>query len=120
MLNSRMASYLRSHRLKTGMSQRELADLVGIVSHQQVSQHERAAAIPSLTSALAYQIVFRVPMTELFPSLVESVKLNVEERLYRKQEKLQDSAAKGRRALKIARMLEWFWARDNPGVDVAA
>ena len=116
-----MASYLRTHRLKSGMSQSELAELVGIVSHQQVSQHERATATPSLTAALSYQFVFRVPMTELFPGLVESVKLNVEERLYKMKEKLQESTAKGREAQKIARKLEWLWERDNPSaIDLAS
>jgi transcriptional regulator with XRE-family HTH domain len=103
-----MASYLRSHRLKSGMSQRELAYLVGILSHQQVSQHERSTAVPSLIAAVAYQFVFGTPITELFPGLVESVKLNVDERLYRMQKELQDTTAKGREAQKIARTLEWF------------
>jgi transcriptional regulator with XRE-family HTH domain len=110
-----MASYLRSNRLKSGMSQRDLAELVGIVSHQQVSQHERSTAIPSLIAALAYQFVFGVTATELFPSSVENIKRNVEERLSRMKDKLQDSTAKGRKAQKIARTLEWFWERENPG-----
>jgi len=109
-----LASYLRSHRLRSGMSQRELADLVGIVTHQQVSQHERSTLIPSLMAALGYQIVFGVPMTELFPGLLEGIQTNVEERLHRMKEKLEAYTVKGRGAQRIARRLEWFWERENP------
>jgi transcriptional regulator with XRE-family HTH domain len=96
------------------MSQCELADLVGVVTHQQVSMHERSKAIPTLIPVLAYQIVFGVPATELFPGLFENVKLNVEERLSKMKERLQESIVKGRKAAKIARTLEWFWERENP------
>jgi transcriptional regulator with XRE-family HTH domain len=103
------------------MSQRELAELVGTINHQQASAHERSLAIPSLLAAVAYQYVFGVPLTELFPGLAESVRLNVEERLHIMKEKLEDSTAKGREAQRIARMLEWFWEHENPGaIDPAA
>jgi transcriptional regulator with XRE-family HTH domain len=98
------------------MSQRELADLVGIVTHQQVSQHERSTVIPSLMAALAYQIVFGVPITELFPGVLDSIHANVEERLHYMKERLEACTVKGRAAQKIARRIEWFWERENPEV----
>ena len=108
-----MASYLRSHRLKSGMSQRELSDLIGLIGDHQVSNHERSTAIPSLLVAITYQVIFGVPITELFPGLYETIRLAVEERLSEMENALQDSTAKGRKAQVIARKLEWLWERRN-------
>lgn len=109
-----MASYLRPHRLKSGMSQRELAELLGIIGHHQVSIHERSVAFPSLMAALSYEAIFGVSVAELFPGLYEPLRMNIEERLSDLEEKLKNSTAKGRAAHVIARKLEWLWARRNP------
>lgn len=109
-----MASYLRSHRLKSGMSQRELANLIALIGDHQVSNHERSTAIPSLLVAITYQVIFGIPITELFPGLYETIGLAVEERLAEMEKRLEDSTAKGRKAQVIARKLEWLWERRNP------
>jgi DNA-binding XRE family transcriptional regulator len=114
MTTPNLASYLRSHRLKSGLTQRELAELVGIVAHHQVSLHERSVAIPSLLAALTYQVIFCAPVSELFPGMYESISANVEDRLQWIEKSLQDSTAKGRAAEIIARKLEWLWERKNP------
>lgn len=109
-----MASYLRSHRLKSGMSQRELAELIGLIADHQVSNHERSAAIPSLLVAFSYQVIFHIAVADLFPGIFETIRLNVEERLDQMERTLQDSSAKGRAAQDIARKLEWLAERKNP------
>ena len=109
-----LASYLRSHRLKSGMTQRELAELVGFIAHHQVSNHEQFSTIPTLLVALSYQAVFCIPVAELFPGLFETVRQNVEDRLLTLEKTLQDRAAKGRKAKVIARKLEWMARRRNP------
>lgn len=96
------------------MSQRELAELVGIIKDHQISTHERSVAIPSLFVALSYQAVFRVPIAELFPGLYETIQAGVEDRLSEMERRLQESTAKGRRAHVVARKLEWLWERKNP------
>lgn len=109
-----MATYLRSHRLKSGLTQREVSELIGLIAHHQVSNHERSV-VPSLMVALSYHVVFAVPVTELFPGLYATVRLNVEERLTELEKKLQDSTAKGRKAQAVAQKLEWLWERRNLG-----
>ena len=109
-----LASYLRSHRLKSGLNQRELAEIVGLIAHHQVSIHERTVAIPSLMAGLSYQAVFCVPVAELFPGLYDPLQMNIELRLSDMEKRLLDSTAKGRSAELIARKLEWLWARRNP------
>jgi transcriptional regulator with XRE-family HTH domain len=116
-----MASYLRSHRLKSGLTQRELAELVGLIAHHQVSQHERSIAIPSLLAALSYQAIFGIPIIELFPGAYEAIRANVEDGLHRIEKTLQDSSVKGRAAEAIARKLEWLWERRNlPSIDLSS
>ena len=96
------------------MNQRELAELVGVIAHHQVSLHERSLAFPTLMAALAYEVVFRVSIAELFPALSESIRMNVEARLATMEKLLENSTAKGRAAHVIARKLEWLWMRKNP------
>ena len=98
------------------MSQRELAELIGIIEHHQVSNHERSSAVPSLFAALSYQAVFAVPVTELFPGIYETIRLNVEERLAELQTRLQNTAPKGRHAQAVAQKLEWIHKRRNPAL----
>lgn len=111
MTTSSLASYLRSHRLKSGLTQRELADIIGLIARHQISTHERSTAIPSLLVALSYQVVFRIPVADLFPGLCGSIQDNVEQRLAEFERTLQDSTAKGRRAQLVARKLEWLCER---------
>jgi DNA-binding XRE family transcriptional regulator len=108
-----IANYLRSHRRKSGLSQRELAHIVGYVTQAPVSEHERSVTIPALLIALSYEIVFRVPLSELFPALYRTVEAKIEEQLMGIETELQESTAKGRQAAYVARKLEWLWERRN-------
>jgi DNA-binding XRE family transcriptional regulator len=93
------------------MSQRELAEIIGIIHDHQVSSHERSFGVPSFLVALSYEAVFRVPVSGLFPGFAEAVLANVEERLAEMERKLLEKTTKGRRAEVVARQLEWLRAR---------
>lgn len=114
MIITEVANYLRSHRRKSGLSQRELAHIVGYVTQAPVSEHERSVTIPALLIALSYEVVFRVPLSELFPALYRTVEVDIEEQLTKIESELQQSNATGRRAAYVARKLEWLWERRNP------
>src|SRR5213592_838656 len=75
------ASYVRTHRKKSGLTQRELAQLLGYESKSPVSRHETAAGIPTLDIALAYEAIFHVPIAELFPDLYRTAEATVEAKL---------------------------------------
>ena len=109
-----LTSNLRSLRRRAGFSQRDLAELIGYLSGDQVSRHERADSLPSLMAAFSYEIVFRIPVAELFPGVYETVKLEIEERLASLERELERSTAKGRKAPFSARKLEWFCERNSP------
>ena len=107
------AQYLRSLRSKSGLTQRELASILGLVAGVTVSRHESAGTMPILLVALGYQVVFRAPIDQLFPGAYEAVRQNIEDRLAEFEAELQQSSVKGRKAAMIARKLEWLWARRN-------
>src|SRR5579872_481198 len=62
-----MGNYLRAHRRRCGLSQRELGILVGYGHAHAVSKHERSKNAPSLLVALGYEIILEMPVAQLFP-----------------------------------------------------
>jgi len=103
-----MASYLRTHRKRSGLSQQDIATILGTLSRNQVGRHERSLGIPLLLAAIGYEVVFRTSLEDLFPGIYETVRHSVERQLADFEEQLQQSTAKGREASAIARKLEWF------------
>jgi transcriptional regulator with XRE-family HTH domain len=112
-MHTRSASYLRSHRKHSGLSQQDVARLLGYLHEGEVSRHERYTSAPPLRIALGYEALFKVSVSELFPHEFNLVKHEVEQRLKRLVEALQNSTVRGRKASLIARKLEWMWERDN-------
>jgi hypothetical protein len=88
-----------------------LARILGCITASQVSRHERSVTPPSLFAALGYQVVFRVPVSDIFPGLYFSVESDVAKHLGALESELGNSRAKGRSALQIARRMEWLWER---------
>lgn len=68
-MNDRPISYLRPLRRRWGLTQRELAFLLGAKTHSQISQIEAMKTHPSLAGAIACAIIFDTPLFELFPEL---------------------------------------------------
>jgi hypothetical protein len=101
--------------MRSGLSQRELAEIVGFIADHQISRHERSIAIPSLLAGLSYSAIFLVPMEQLLPGVTETIRLNVEDRLARMEGKLNESFVKGRRAQAVARKLVWLHERRTLG-----
>jgi transcriptional regulator with XRE-family HTH domain len=110
---SAVASYLRSHRLKSGFSRRELAEIAGFLTKTQVARHERSNQLPSLITALSYQAIFRIPITELFPGLYETIAQSIDDRLSVLEHTLENSSARGSKANIIATKLIWLNERKS-------
>lgn len=68
---NKLDNYLRTHRKKLGLSQREVAFLLGCHSGAKVSRYERSARIPTLNVILAYEVIFQKPARELFAGLYD-------------------------------------------------
>jgi transcriptional regulator with XRE-family HTH domain len=76
----KIKSYLRTHRMKGGLTQDEMAFLLGCHSGTKISRFEHLARHPNLETALACQVVFGVPAHELFPGIYAEVEKIVTER----------------------------------------
>ena len=72
-MDHRPISYLRPLRRRWGLTQRELAFLLGAKTHSQISQIEALKSYPSLANAMACAIIFDTPPFELFPELYAKV-----------------------------------------------
>jgi DNA-binding XRE family transcriptional regulator len=108
-----LASRVRSHRKKAGLSQKDLGRIVGL-TEAQVSRHERFGIVPPLFVALAYEAVFAVSVRELYPRFYEEIKQRIEKRLSAMETELQQMSVKGRQANRVARRLEWCCERRSP------
>jgi transcriptional regulator with XRE-family HTH domain len=72
--SSKLQHYLRTHRRRLGFSQKELAYLLASeAAESRVSRYESLAQEPSLRTALAYQVIFRVSIRELFAGMYDEV-----------------------------------------------
>ena len=78
-MSSRVPSYLRTERRKWGLTQRELAKLLGGKSRTQVSRLERGERAPSVESLLSCLVLFGASAPALFPHLYS----HIEERVLR-------------------------------------
>jgi len=76
----RIISYLRTYRKRGGLTQDEMAFLLGCQSGTKISRFERLARHPNLETALACQVIFGVPAHKLFPGVFAEVERTVTER----------------------------------------
>ena len=80
MASSQLPNYLRTHRKRLGLSQDDVAFLLGAVSGAKASRYERFAREPGFRTALACEAVFQRPIRELFAGLYEQIEREVAER----------------------------------------
>lgn len=59
-------NYLRTQRLRTALSQEEVAFLLGLESGGNVSRHETGMRVPDLVRVLAYAALYGAPVEKLF------------------------------------------------------
>lgn len=73
MTHQRLPNYLKTYRKRAGLSQEELAYVLGLSGGDKVSRLERRSRVPSLETLLAYEAAFGVPARELVAGLYEKV-----------------------------------------------
>ena len=77
---------LRAYRRTWGLSQRELAEILGFASRTQVSRLEHGKRIPGLETALACSTLFGVSLDDLFPQFVAEIEEKLREKIIRLRE----------------------------------
>ena len=90
----RLAVYLRAYRRRWGLSQRELAILIGLNSRTMISRIERQKRRPSLSTVIACRILFGTKATELFPGVFGEVEEAVLLRVQALYDDLQGSQSR--------------------------
>lgn len=90
MVNRNAYCALRTHRRTWGLSQRELADLLGMESRAHVSRIERGKRSPTLETALACSTLFGVSLGALFPQLAIVSGERLRERISRLERGIDD------------------------------
>jgi DNA-binding XRE family transcriptional regulator len=71
----RLHNYLLTHRKRFGLSQTEVAFLLGCRHRTKVSDYEQYTRRPMLETALAYEVVFSTPVRELFAGISDEVEI---------------------------------------------
>ena len=104
-----LANYLHVYRKKTGLTQREMGMLLGGLKEGTISRHERFHSLPPLLTALAYEVIFDVPIGDLYSGLREVVASGVEDRMDELEEALKRASEQDHHASVLtARRLEWI------------
>jgi transcriptional regulator with XRE-family HTH domain len=72
-MSQKLHNYLRTYRKRAGLSQREIAYLLGGHDGASVSRYEQGSRQPRLEVILAYEFIFNAPGWELFAGSHEKV-----------------------------------------------
>jgi len=71
----RLHNYLRTHRKRRDFTQAEVAFLLGCRHKTKVGDYEHRGRRPVLETALAYEVVFGIPVRELFAGMFDEVEV---------------------------------------------
>jgi transcriptional regulator with XRE-family HTH domain len=77
---TRLDNYLRTYRRQAGLSQAELAFLLGCRDGAQISRYERRTRQPSIRVVLGLEVIFRIPVRELFAGRFDQIRCTTAER----------------------------------------
>jgi len=86
--------YLRSHRRKWAITQKELAFLLGHKSPTHISRLEQGKRIPSKDVVLACEVLFGVPARSCFPKLYAEIEETVLARAATLYERIDNETSK--------------------------
>ncbi len=108
MAHAKLENYLKSYKKRSGLTQREVAFLLGCDNGAQVSRYEKRRRVPPLGTALACEAVFGVPVAMLFAGLSDRVGKTIQKRLLELRSRLLAKTCKGSESRMVAQKLHWF------------
>jgi transcriptional regulator with XRE-family HTH domain len=113
MVNELSSNQLRAHRKRSGLSQHEVAAILGCEDGGAISRYERSHNLPPLPLAVGYEVMFLVPVSQLFSGLLEAVEQATEDRLSKLEVELGNRSGIGHQAAITAKKLQWLMERRN-------
>ncbi len=114
MASPRLENYLRTYRKRSGLTQREVAFLLGSKNGAQLSRYEKQRRLPPLRTALAFEAIFKIPLAELFAGLRESVGRETSERIEKLDADVQAHRDSKRPTRLNARKRSWIAEHHGP------
>lgn len=75
-----LENYISAQRRATGISQDELAILIGLEGRSSISRYELGLRLPELQTLIALEVVFDLPLQELFAGIAERVREEIPSR----------------------------------------
>jgi transcriptional regulator with XRE-family HTH domain len=106
-----LKNYLRTYRRKAGLSQEEMAFLLGRKHKAQFSRYEKYRCVPPLQMALACEALFRVPASKLFAGISDATTREIDGRIDALKARLEGRKAEGKYKPLIQRKLAWIQER---------
>ena len=98
MRTRRPLNYLRSYRLRWGLSQGELANLLGCKTAAVISRIEKKLRPPTLRILIGCFLLFGTPAAELFPDISATVEADVMQRVWELYENVQGDPSRKTKA----------------------
>lgn len=74
MSHPKLGCYLRTYRIKTGLTQRDVAMLLGLETGSTISRTEKDHGIPSVLILLGYYVLFEAQPNDLVPGIIRDIK----------------------------------------------
>src|SRR5262245_12739628 len=93
-MKTKNLNYLRSYRLRWGLSQGELAYLLGWSRSEVISRIEMKQRAPTLALVIGCFVLFGAPAAELFPDLCAAIEADVMVRVWQFYEEIQGDSSK--------------------------
>lgn len=106
-------NHIRIHRHRSGLTQQEVERLLGYLGKGSVARYERRRDLPSLATAIGFEIVFCTPVSELFWGLRDGLKREIETRVAMLEKQLGQRSAKDHDASATAKKLMWLSQRKS-------
>jgi len=104
----RLENYLKPYRRRAGLTQKEVASLLGWKSETQLGRLEKWQRCPTLRNALGLVAALNVPMTGLFAGMYDRIAVQVGKRRAQLLRQLQKATVPAAQARLHERKLEWL------------
>jgi transcriptional regulator with XRE-family HTH domain len=72
-----LPNYFKTCRMRAGLSQTELGELLGLKSGELISRIERREREPNLRTIIFYQIIFNISPKKLMPGIYKEIRKTI-------------------------------------------
>lgn len=115
MPNPKLPNYIRTYRKRAHLTQNEVAFLIGSKTSAHVCRHEQQEQTPNLQTLLAYEMLFRTPVRNLFGGVHHDVEQKLVHRIRVLIKKLAKSGISRAQVRKIELLNEFLDERSFAG-----